>query len=136
MFGFIKKIFGTSHERPIRRMQPKVVAIGERIDEAAACTREAESDARWLSRAAEIAVALNIVRTFLDALRGDGESARRRLAELFDHEAEHPRLLADDAHADDHVADPADRLSVGAQNDQSSESSHVDPVDRHHDSTG
>ena len=44
-----------------------------RIDEAVACTREAESDARWLSRAAEIAVALNIVRTFLDALRGDGD---------------------------------------------------------------
>lgn len=60
-----------------------------RIDEAVACTRDAEADARWLSRAAEIAVALNIVRTFLDALRGDGESARRRLAALFDHEAEH-----------------------------------------------
>ncbi|MFO0611409.1 MAG: preprotein translocase subunit SecA [Polyangiaceae bacterium] len=28
MFGFIKKIFGTSHERAIRRMQPKVEAIG------------------------------------------------------------------------------------------------------------
>lgn len=60
-----------------------------RIDEAAACAREAESDARWLSRAAEIAVALNIVRTFLDALRGDVESVRLRLAELFDHEASH-----------------------------------------------
>ncbi|HNW64811.1 MAG TPA: LuxR C-terminal-related transcriptional regulator [Piscinibacter sp.] len=60
-----------------------------RIDEAVACTREAESDARWLSRAAEIAVALNIVRTFLDALHGEGDSVRRRLAELFDQEAGH-----------------------------------------------
>ena len=47
-----------------------------------------------------------------------------------------PRLLTDDANADDHVAHPAQRLAVRAQDHQPGEPCRVHPVDRRHDSKG
>ncbi len=60
-----------------------------RIAEAQASAAQAEADARWLARSSEIAVALNIVRTYIDALHGDAVAVARRLDELFMQEAEH-----------------------------------------------
>ena len=70
--------------------------------------------------------------------RGDPQDRHENpsAGEQFDDEAEHPRLLADDADADHHVADAADGLAVGAEHHHPREPGRVDPVDRHHDSKG
>lgn len=60
-----------------------------RIDTALALAGEAESDARWLARAAEIEVSLHNLRVIFDALRGDADSVLRRLDLLFTHEDAH-----------------------------------------------
>ena len=57
-------------------------------------------------------------------------------SEQFDDQAEHARLLTDDADADHDVADAAQRLAVGAQDHQPCEPGRVHPVDRRHDSKG
>ncbi len=48
MFSWVKKIFGTSHERAIRKLQPKVVAIGAMEDELSKL-----SDAKLKAKTAE-----------------------------------------------------------------------------------
>jgi LuxR family maltose regulon positive regulatory protein len=59
---------------------------GGRIDAALAEARQAESDARWLARAAEIEVGLGILRVIVDAFQGHAESVQHRLHTLFTRE--------------------------------------------------
>jgi LuxR family maltose regulon positive regulatory protein len=80
-------------ELPVRAtlhaLQAASLVWAGRIAEAEAGAAQAEADARWLARSSEIAVALNIIRTYVDALHGDADAVRRRLDELFMHETEH-----------------------------------------------
>ncbi|MFT3954451.1 MAG: LuxR C-terminal-related transcriptional regulator [Piscinibacter sp.] len=80
-------------ELPVRAtlhaLQAASLVWAGRIPEAQASAAQAEADARWLARSSEIAVALNIVRTYIDALRGDVAAVARRLDDLFMQEAEH-----------------------------------------------
>lgn len=80
-------------ELPVRAtlhaLQAASLVWAGRIDEAQASARQAEADARWLARSSEIAVALNMIRTHIDALHGDAAEVQRRLDALFMHEAEH-----------------------------------------------
>ena len=70
--------------------------------------------------------------------RGDAQNRNENpfAGQQFDDQAKDPRLLADDADADHHVADAADGLAVGAEHDHPREPGRVDPVDRHHASKG
>ena len=80
-------------ELPVRAtlhaLQAASLVWAGRIAEAQASAAQAEADARWLARSSEIAVALNIVRTWVDALHGDMAAVTRRLDDLFMQEAEH-----------------------------------------------
>lgn len=80
-------------ELPVRAtlhaLQAASLVWAGRIAEAQASAAQAEADARWLARSSEIAVALNIIRTYVDALHGDAAGVQRRLDALFMQEAEH-----------------------------------------------
>ena len=56
--------------------------------------------------------------------------------EQFDDQSEHAGLVAHDADADHHTADPAQGLAVGAQHHHSRQSRRVYPVHRRHDYKG
>lgn len=70
----------------LHALQAATLLWAGRIEDAARRAAEAEADARWLARAPEISVALDSVRVFVDALRGDADGVRRRLDRLFHHE--------------------------------------------------
>ncbi len=75
-------------------------------------------------------------RVRLDGGHSQDRDENPSAGEQFDDEAEYARLLPDDADADDDVADPAQRLAVGAQDHQPREPGCVHPVNRRHASKG
>ncbi|WP_298833350.1 LuxR C-terminal-related transcriptional regulator [uncultured Piscinibacter sp.] len=80
-------------ELPVRAtlhaLQAASLVWAGRIDEAQASACQAEADARWLARSSEIAVALNLIRTYIAALHGDAAEVQGRLEALFTQETEH-----------------------------------------------
>ncbi|TXC67339.1 hypothetical protein FSC37_21490 [Piscinibacter aquaticus] len=101
----------------LHALQAATLLWSGRIDEAARRAAEAEADARWLARAPEIAVSLDSVRLFVDALRGDADGVRRRLDRLFHHEdatAAPDRLRFWRAHVAQLAVRALDLLGVGA----------------------